>query len=63
MAVKKENPFKHFDHLEPDSVPLSDEEREQWEKRHEGEYTSLEEVKKELVLNPIYLWHETKLCL
>jgi hypothetical protein len=46
----KNNPFKAYENLPPDPVPMSDEEHEQWEKRNEGEWTSLEELRNELGL-------------
>jgi hypothetical protein len=48
--VDKNNPFKQYENLPPDPVPMNDEEREQWEKRNEWERTSLEDLKKELGL-------------
>lgn len=39
------NPFKHI--TEADTIPLNEEERKQWEE-DDGEYISLEDVKKKL---------------
>lgn len=48
MATDKDNPFKKYEELPADPVPMNDEEREQWEKRNEGERITLEDLKKEL---------------
>ncbi|BCU80821.1 hypothetical protein JIR001_06040 [Polycladomyces abyssicola] len=48
--IQQDNPFKVYENMPADPLPMNDEEREQWEKKNEGELTSLKRLKKELGL-------------